>query len=689
MPDADLKQLWKGIRWIESLFGRLSPNDKRGCLLWWWRSAPGKTGGPCEQGNVPQLSALSQEFGLNQSECNVLLLCAAAELEPRLMVLCARAQCSDELTYPTLNLALRLFHDRRASRLGWDVLSPNRPLLRWRLVEVHAGGSTPLSMARIKIDPRILSFLLGLDKNGRTPALPALVQRLVSPLFPVGGPAAADAERCSLSDSQTKVAEDVARALDNPAGRRALVQLLGNNAEANRLVARRAIELIAERENVQVAAYHLAWDEWPSGEDVQTFALLWQREQRLNDHIYLYLDTLELDPGDRERNAALDDLLAHLDGGRVVLAAREARPLDGRPARLFDVGKPTAVEQKKRWAARLKLSGAPLGRLVSRFNFNFPTIDALCERVRPAQDQNATVDQLLLQCRDFTRPRLGTLAELVETAGDPGKLFLPDADKKLIKQIENQVRNLSTVYDDWHVRQTQARGLGLSVLFAGESGTGKSFAAEVLAYRLRLDLYRIDLSAVMDKFVGETEKNLRRLFDAAEDGGCILLFDEADALFGKRGEVKDSHDRFAHVQINYLLQRLETFRGLAILTTNRKAALDVAFMRRLRFVVNFPFPSQDERRQMWEKALPPKRPDSVGIPVALSAADYDVLSLLSLTGGNIRTVALNAAFLAAEREGGRVTLETVKVAARAEFRKLGRAAPPELKAQPPRREGAA
>src|SRR6201988_292622 len=167
-----------------------------------------------------------------------------------------------------------------------------------------------------------------------------------------------------------------------------------------------------------------------------------------------------------------------------------------------------------------------------------------------------------------------------------------------------------------------SRGLGISALFAGDSGTGKTMAAEVIANDLRLNLYRIDLSAVVSKYIGETEKNLRRLFDAAEDGGAILFFDEADALFGKRSEVKDSHDRYANIEINYLLQRMEAYQGLAILATNMKSALDEAFMRRLRFVVNFPFPGIKERKLIWQKALPPQTPRK--------DIDYDRLARLNL-----------------------------------------------------------
>src|SRR5438128_8734283 len=183
------------------------------------------------------------------------------------------------------------------------------------------------------------------------------------------------------------------------------------------------------------------------------------------------------------------------------------------------------------------------------------------------------------------------------------------------------------------------RGLGISALFAGDSGTGKTMAAEVIANELRLNLYRIDLSAVVSKYIGETEKNLRRLFDAAEDGGAILFFDEADALFGKRSEIKDSHDRYANIEVNYLLQRMESYRGLAVLATNMKSALDPAFLRRIRFVINFPFPDAEQRAAIWQRIFPPHTPTE--------GLDIGKLARLNVAGGNIRNIALNAAFLAA------------------------------------------
>jgi SpoVK/Ycf46/Vps4 family AAA+-type ATPase len=225
------------------------------------------------------------------------------------------------------------------------------------------------------------------------------------------------------------------------------------------------------------------------------------------------------------------------------------------------------------------------------------------------------------------------------------------------------VRQRRQVYEDWDFQSKGKRGLGISALFAGLSGTGKTMAAEVLARELRLDLYRIDLSAVVSKYIGETEKNLRRVFDAAEAGGAILLFDEADALFGKRGEVKDSHDRYANIEVSYLLGRMEAYRGLAILTTNMKDALDAAFLRRIRFVVQFPFPDQAEREAIWCGIYPQATPTE-----GLDAAR---LAQLNLAGGDIRNIALKAAFLAADA-GEPVRMAHLLRAARHEYKKLER-----------------
>jgi SpoVK/Ycf46/Vps4 family AAA+-type ATPase len=225
------------------------------------------------------------------------------------------------------------------------------------------------------------------------------------------------------------------------------------------------------------------------------------------------------------------------------------------------------------------------------------------------------------------------------------------------------VRQRTRVYQTWGFASKGSRGLGITALFAGASGTGKTMAAEVLAHELKLDLYRIDLSAVVSKYIGETEKNLKRVFDAAEEGGALLLFDEADALFGKRSEVKDSHDRYANIEVSYLLQRMEAYRGLAILTTNMKEALDKAFLRRIRFVVQFPFPDAAQRAAIWQRIYPAQTP--------VTDLDCAKLAQLSIAGGNIRNIALHAAFLAADGEEP-VQMKHMLQAARTEYAKLER-----------------
>jgi SpoVK/Ycf46/Vps4 family AAA+-type ATPase len=309
--------------------------------------------------------------------------------------------------------------------------------------------------------------------------------------------------------------------------------------------------------------------------------------------------------------------------------------------------------------------------VVAQFQLNPTSISGLKAEVvgklnvsgRPSKPEDAAQFEKILweACRAQARPRMGELAQSIRAVAEWDDLVLPDSQKSVLAEIAIQVRQRARVYEEWGFAARSNRGLGISALFAGPSGTGKTMAAEVLANNLNLDLYRIDLSQVVSKYIGETEKNLRRVFDAAEAGGAILLFDEADALFGKRSEVKDSHDRYANIEVSYLLQRMEEYRGLAILTSNMKGALDQAFMRRIRFMVNFPFPSEAQRQTIWENIYPPETP-SQGL-------EFEKLARLNITGGNIRNIALYAAFLAAEA-GTPVRMDHILRAARVEYSKL-------------------
>ncbi len=381
-----------------------------------------------------------------------------------------------------------------------------------------------------------------------------------------------------------------------------LVQLIGPDAMSKQAVACSAAGLVG------FELYRLAAEELPAQHgELETLSLLWRRECRLRARA-LFLDADDIDPA-RSVEGTPHPIARFLSGstGWIILSASQLWPRLGRPSVALDVAKPTPVEQRELWAAELSGdAGDNPALLAGQFNLNMPTILAIVGRVRAEgiYTRRALRHRLWADCRDAVRPRFDTFAQRLEPKATLRDLVLPADAKRLLRLIVSQVRYRDRVYEDWGFARRMSRGLGLSVLFSGESGTGKTMAAEALANRLRLDLFRIDLSAVVSKYIGETEKNLRKVFDAAEDGGAILFFDEADALFGKRSEVKDSHDRYSNIQINYLLQRMEAYRGVAILATNMKKALDVAFLRRLRFVVDFPFPTAAQRLLIWKRAFP-------------------------------------------------------------------------------------
>jgi SpoVK/Ycf46/Vps4 family AAA+-type ATPase len=337
----------------------------------------------------------------------------------------------------------------------------------------------------------------------------------------------------------------------------------------------------------------------------------------------------------------------------------------------IDVEKPTAPEQRAAWRSVLGDSAERLNgqveQLVTQFNLGTDAIrTAWAESAGRADDAGpAELGRALWEaCRGQARPRLDDLAQRIASGATWDDLVLPEPQRRVLRDVAAHVRQRATVYERWGFGRQGSRGLGISALFAGASGTGKTMAAEVLGNELALDVYRIDLSSVVSKYIGETEKNLRRIFDAAEEGGAILLFDEADALFGKRSEVKDSHDRYANIEVSYLLQRMECYRGLAILTTNLKSAIDAAFLRRIRFVVQFPFPDASQRAEIWRRVFPADAPTD--------GVDVERLARLNVAGGNIRNIALHAAFGAADA-GEPVRMTHLLRAARSEYAKLERA----------------
>jgi len=403
--------------------------------------------------------------------------------------------------------------------------------------------------------------------------------------------------------------------------------------------------------------------------ELEEFARLWQRESLLLP-IAGYIDahqTGSIDKSESHGQQANNSLqrMMSLSRGKFLIATPDVRSELHASSWIIDVKKPTVAEQECEWSNLLgKNADNNPYLLAAQFNLNATTIREIVARVdnfeKPVKELHA---ELWKNCLAQTSPELEMLVQKLDLKSDWDDIVLPEASLQQLKQISSQVKLRNKVYDNWGFGNKMNSGLGINALFVGESGTGKTMAAEVLANELNLRLYRIDLSGVVSKYIGETEKNLRRVFDAAENGGAILFFDEADALFGKRSEVKDSHDRYANIEVNYLLQRIESYNGLAILATNKKTALDQAFVRRLRFIVSFPFPGVNERKAILQKVFPKKVPTL--------DLDYDRLAALNLTGGSLHNIAINAAFNAMEN-GGPVTMPLMLAAARAEFQKIER-----------------
>ncbi|MFN6482022.1 MULTISPECIES: ATP-binding protein [unclassified Nostoc] len=593
---------------------------------------------------MPAPSALERVckmFSLSSFERNLLLLCAGMELNGDFSKLCTIIHNDSQRAYPTLSLALAALPD-----VHWDAIAPNAPLRHWRLIQIGDGHA--LTLSPLRIDERILHYLTGIQY---------LDERLAGIIEPLQ-------EVSDLVPSHQNLAERVAAIWSQAYKVNSLpiVQLCSKETVSKHAVAAAICQLHGLNLWVMPAqVIPLAPNE------LDNLIRLWTRETILSN-CALLIDCNELDTNDTARLNAIARFIER-SKGFLIVTSRERIGLSQRLVVNFDVDQPTSKEQGAVWQDALGAIAPQMNgqvkTLVDQFNLSAATIRAACAEAVGQLAQTPETDDITSilwdACRVQARPRLDELAQRIEPSGDWEDLVLPEAQKQILREIAAHVRQRSTVYNNWGFGGKSARGLGISALFAGSSGTGKTLGAEVLAQKLRLDLYRIDLSSVVSKYIGETEKNLRRVFDAAEQGGVILLFDEADALFGKRSEVKDARDRYANIEVSYLLQRMESYPGLAVLTTNLKSAIDTAFLRRIRFVVQFPFPDTMQRAEIWRRVFPAETP----------TADLDALQLarLNVAGGNIRNIALNAAFLAADA-GEPVQMKHVLRAAQTEYSKL-------------------
>jgi hypothetical protein len=571
----------------------------------------------------PALMLLRDLFGLSDFETATLALCVAYELDADFGGLCAQASGDVARPWPTFALALQVLAPG-----DWTAVSAAGPLRANRLIEIDRRAGEPLVLAALRSDERILDFIKGLNR---------LDDRLAgfetAPVVFEDG--AVDGEAVANLVSAWR------------AGQPAM--LLGGDAADRAVVAASAASTFGRRLlRCDIEALPTA------GNEAGALSRLWNREAALTPFALLV--------------EAAQDTPAAFGAARRMLQQAQfpiALGADSAPAQLADaflsvpVTPLAAGDQRALWLEALGIERRALAeRLATAFEFNPTTIAAVAALAEEADDE-----AVWRHCVHRVRPRLDAIAQRIEPRARWDDLVLPRELRMALREIVDQMRHRGIVYRDWGYAARMNRGLGVSALFSGDSGTGKTMAAEVIAAELGFNLYRVDLSSMVSKYIGETEKNLRRLFDAAEHGGVALLFDEADALFGKRSEVKDSHDRYANIEVNYLLQRIESFSGLAILATNFKSALDAAFMRRLRFVVRFPHPGSSERALMWRNAFPGATPTE--------ALDYSRLARVNLTGGQIAAAAMNAAFLAAA-EGRPVGMRHILAAARAELVKLNR-----------------
>jgi len=589
---------------IAYLKARLSSEDTEACIIA-LNQAQERLAEPSA------IDRLIEYFGLSGFERDILLLCAGVEMDSALAALCAKVQDNTQRQYATFGLAMAALAEPH-----WSALSPMRPLRRWRLIEI--GNDNNLTSSRLKIDERVLHYLAGVN------FLDTRLEPLLRP----------QSVAENMAETHHAIVQKAVKTLRERETLSFLIQLIGDDRDGQLDTA----AAIAAGLGLQL--YIIRSEDIPAGiHELDALAVLWQRESALLGSALL-IECSELN------SAAACIKLAERLGGLLFVASQE--PLQfRRNASRFTINKPSAPEQRRLWeqalgTAVLKLNGS-LDGVATQFRLSAQTILSAGTEVRAEITAGNAPDETLWgACRTFGRRQLDDLAQRVEAISQWEDLILPEAQKEILHQIVAHVRNRLQVCEDWGFAYKSSRGLGLSTLFAGESGTGKTMAAEVLANELHLDLYRIDLSSVVSKYIGETEKNLRRVFDAAEDCGAILLFDEADALFGKRSEVKDSHDRYANIEVSYLLQRMEAYSGLAILTTNMKTALDTAFQRRLRFVVQFPFPDSEQREVIWRSVFPEATPTH--------ELNYRKLAQLQVAGGNIRNIAFNAAFLAADAD---------------------------------------
>jgi hypothetical protein len=568
------------------------------------------------------LDRVAAGFGLSPFERSVLLLAAGPELVGAVAEELVAAHGDPR---PTFGLALSTLPGAH-----WSALTPTGPLRRWRLLRLADAGSP--TRAQLTVDEWVLHHLL--DAGYVDPELAAIARRVPPPpLLPASLRACADQVRDAWADGG--------------------VALLHGPQPGNLTC------VVAAAAAAGGLALHLL-----DVADLPAAVAERDRLLRLMERETVLSRTAWAVDGDGGRQAEQRAAVRALCAADTPLALLGAADPGGTAGEVVQVQVPRLAITERvpalrsalaRHAPLLEAADAEVEATAGVFDLALPDLDVA------ARDAARAVP-LWQACRARSRSRFADQGHLVTPRAGWDDLVLPEGQVEQLRSLVAAVRHRTRVLHEWGFAARSGRGLGTTALFAGASGTGKTLAAEVIAGDLGLDLVVIDLSQVVSKYIGETEKNLGRVFDAAEDGAAVLLFDEADTLFGKRTEVRDSHDRYANLEVGYMLQRMESFRGLAILTTNARSALDQAFQRRLRVVVTFPYPDRAARETLWRRAFPAAAPVDTLDPARLASVD--------LPGGGIAAAALTAAYLGAE--AGTVDPDQVTLAARWELAKSGR-----------------
>ncbi|HEX6674948.1 MAG TPA: ATP-binding protein [Actinomycetes bacterium] len=616
-----------------------------------------------------QLGWLRDAFGLGSFDADLLLVALAPELDLRYERVYGFLQDDVTKRRPTVDLALNLLCSTAGDKLARRAhFAPAAPLLRRGLLHLVADPQEvepPLLARYLKVDDQVVRWLLGEPGlDGRLAPFAQLLQ-------------ACEADELSLpADRRRALPAACAQAWRR--GEPLRLYFRGRAGTGRR----RAAETLAAVSGASMLVARLG-EALAAGADVAEILRLAFREAWYRDAL-LYLEGMD-ELRAEAAQPALDLLLAELArhaGVAVLSGTRPWTPAATGPLGIVTVDFPVHgfAERRRRWRDAAAADGVALRRsdldvLASRFRLTSRQIADAARSATVAASLRAGggpgLPDLMAAARAQAGHGLAALAVKHQPMAAFDDLVLPEDELQQLRELCWRVAHRERVLDEWGFAGRSALGRAVSVLFTGPSGTGKTMGAEIVAGELGLDLYRIDLSRVVSKYVGETEKNLDRVFTAAEDANAILFFDEADALFGRRSEVHDAHDRYANVEVAYLLQKMEEYDGLAILATNRRDNLDDAFARRLAFTVHFPFPDEASRRRIWAGVWPPRTPLADDLDLDLLARE------LNVSGGSIRNIALAAAFLAAEA-GDAVGMAHLLHAARREYQKLGRTPPAAL-----------